>query len=161
MRMKTALVACVLLPFVLLVSGSKLGSCDAIDRKQLKEMLGQLGYTVSDLDTTAGKEKYAVTVQRGGLNVPVALELSPNGNFIWLTVNLGMAKGDNAAYNYNLLKKNADIQPYQFYITKSDKLMMGFPMANQGVTNASLKDRLDGIVDKVVETKTDWGGPAS
>ena len=161
MRNRTLLSVCLLLPFVLLVSGFRYGTCDQLDRKQLREMLVQMGYTVNDLEKAPGKEKYSVTVTRGGLNVPVALEISANNNFVWLTVYIGAPKPDNAAFNYGLLKKNADIQPAQFYITKSDKLMLAFPIANQGITNASLKDRLEGIIDTVVATKDVWGGPAS
>src|SRR5437016_13553875 len=59
---------------------------DQLDRKQLHDMLSQLGYDVKDLDTAPGKEKYSFSMERGGLNIPVAAEISANGKYIWLTV---------------------------------------------------------------------------
>lgn len=126
-----------------------------IDRKQLRGMLVQLGYEVKDLDATAGKEKFSFIVERSGLNIPVAAEISANGNFIWLTVFCkdGAPTGDKAV---NLLKKNADIQPSQFYVTKSNKIMMGLAIENHDVTNGSLRSRAEKIVDDVVNTKEVW-----
>jgi hypothetical protein len=128
---------------------------DQVDRKQLKDMLTQLGYPVRDLDSTAGKEKYSFTIERGGLNIPVAAEISNNGKYIWLTVfcKAGEPVGDKAI---TLLHKNADIQPTQFYLTESKKLMLGLCIENHEVTNASLRDRAEKIVDDVVNTKDIW-----
>jgi hypothetical protein len=131
------------------------GPPDQIDRKQLRDILVQLGYDVKDLDKTPGKEKYSFTVERSGLNIPVAIELSANGSYIWLTVFCkdGAPGGDKAV---NLLRRNADVQPSMFYVTKSNKIMMGLPIENQGVTNAALRQRAEKICDDVVKTKDDW-----
>ncbi len=127
---------------------------DQGERKQLREMLVQLGYEVNDLDTTAGKEKFSFKLERGGLNIPVAAEISPNGKFIWLTV---FCKQDPPAdKGLTLFKQNAEIQPSQFYITKSNKLMVGLAIENHESTNASLRDRTEKIVNDVVKTKDDW-----
>lgn len=149
-----------LLPFagalvVLFCTLAGFQSSSQIDRKQLREMLTQLGYTVKDLETTAGKEKYSFTIERGGLNIPVAAEESANERYIWFTVfcKSGEPTGDKAIA---LLHKNADIQPSQFYITKSDKVMMALAIENNGVTNATLRDRAEKIVDDVVNTKDIW-----
>src|SRR3569832_684200 len=92
-------------------------SSDSLDRPQLRKMLVDLGYEVKDLEKTAGKEKYSFTVERGGLNIPIAAEISPNGNFVWLTVfcKEGLPSGDKAV---ELLKSNSEIPPSQFYATK-------------------------------------------
>jgi hypothetical protein len=126
-----------------------------VDRKQLRDMLAQLGYEVKDLDTTAGKEKYSFTVEQGGLNIPVAVELSPNESYIWFTVFCkdGIPAGDKAVAQ---LKRNADIQPSQFYITKSGKVMMGLCLENHEVTNAILRQKAVKIADDVVKSKDDW-----
>ena len=130
-------------------------SGDQIDRKQLRDMLTQLGYEVKDLDTTAGKEKYSFSVEKAGLNIPVAAEISANNNYIWLTVfcKQGDPAGDKAV---SLLKRNAEIQPSQFYLTKSSKLMVGLAIENHGVNNALLRQRAEKIVEDVANSKDDW-----
>lgn len=139
------------------VLGSLVGfrASDQIDRKQLRDMLVQLGYTVKDLDSTAGKEKYSFLVERGGLNIPVAAEISPNGRYIWLTVFCkdGEPAGDKAVA---LLHKNSDLQPSQFYLSKSNKIMVGLAIENHEVTNAVLRERSEKIVNDVVSSKDIW-----
>ena len=64
---------------------------DQIDRKQLRAMLVRLGFEVKDLVTDPGKEKYSAVITREDLDIPIGFEISGNGNYIWLTVNLGDA----------------------------------------------------------------------
>lgn len=71
---------------------SKAQSCDPLDARKLKDMLIGMGYTVKDLNTDIGKEKYEVSITTTGFNVPISYEISPSKNFIWLIANLGKAK---------------------------------------------------------------------
>jgi hypothetical protein len=126
-----------------------------LDRAQLKDFLVSAGYAVSDLDSTPGKEKYSFTVQQGGLNIPVAAELSPNGRYVWLTVfcKQGPPTGDQSTA---LLSQNRQIQPAQFYLTSTQKIMLGLPLRNRGLTTAELNEGAQRIVSLVVSTKADW-----
>lgn len=127
-----------------------------ITRPQLRSMLEQLGYEVKDLVKDAGKEKYTVTVTRGGLDIPIAYEISSNNGYIWLTVNLGDAPSESSSKNAALLRQNGKIQPCQFYVTEKGLLMMGFPVENKNVTNALLRQRTDTIADNVSKTEDIW-----
>lgn len=147
------------LPFLaviafLSVAGFNLLQDTSITRPQLKELLVQLGYEVKDLETAPGKEKYEFKLTRDGLDIPVAAEISPSGSYIWLTVYLG--KDTDATKALKLIKKNADIQPCFFYVTKSDKLMCGLPIDNRGVNNALMRQRTESIAGHVGATKGDW-----
>ena len=128
----------------------------AIDRKQLRDMLVQLGYDVKDIVKDAGKEKYSVTVTKEGLDIPIGYEISPSGSYIWLTVNLGDAPKEGSEKTLNLLKQNAKIQPTFFYITDSGRLMCALPIDNRGVTNAILRTRSETISDNVAKTNEYW-----
>jgi hypothetical protein len=130
-------------------------SFTTLNRQQLREILVQLGYTVKDLNKEKDKEKYEITLTEGGLDIPVAAEISPSGNFIWLTVFLGEPKieGDKGL---NLLKETYKVQPCQFYVTSSNKLMCGVPIDNRAVDNALLKKRIELIVGKVADSQTVW-----
>lgn len=140
---------------VVLLSSSVAFQNDAISRKQLREMLTQLGYEVKDLDTTAGKEKFSFSIAQGGLNIPVAAEISSNDAFVWLTVNckVGLPTGEKAIA---LLRRNAAIQPSQIYISKSDRVMMGLCLENRGISNTNLRQRIEKLVGDVVASKEDW-----
>jgi hypothetical protein len=148
-----ALFACIIMLFGF---GNDQQTCEQIDRKQLREKLVQLGYEIKDIVTDPGKEKYSVTLTRDALDIPVALELSANAKYIWLTVNLGSAKAETSILNSAFLKQNAKIQPSMFYVTEKGLLMMGLPINNLGVTNAFLRDRIESIAGNVGSTKSIW-----
>jgi hypothetical protein len=127
-----------------------------IDRKQLRDMLVQMGYEVNDIVKDAGKEKYSVKFVNNGLDIPVGYEISPSNSYIWLTVNLGEAPTESSAKTLALLKENAKIQPTFFYITASGRLMAALPIENRGVTNAVLRLRSESISENVGKTKETW-----
>lgn len=131
-------------------------SCDPITRSQLKEMLIQLGFEVKVLDATPGKEKYEVKHVKDGFNVPVGYEISASTNYIWLTVHLGAKFDDYSSKNAQIIRQNGIIQPCQFYVTESGKLMMGLAVENRGVNNAMLRTKIETITAKVAETSTYW-----
>jgi hypothetical protein len=127
-----------------------------VDRKQLRDMLVQLGYEVTDIVKDAGKEKYSVKYTKDGLDIPVGFEISPSNSYIWLTVNLGPAPEESATKNFALLKQNAKIQPTFFYVTDSGRLMAALAIENRGVTNQILRMRGESVSDNVGKTKSIW-----
>lgn len=142
---------------VTLFSGFKnQDTCNPITSAELKTMLQQLGYEVKDIEASVGKEKYSITMTTGGLDIPIALELSSSTKYIWLTVYLAMADASNGSKSFGLLQQNGLIQPSQFYITSSGKLMIGLPVENKAVSNAVLREKLDLLSSKVNSTKSYW-----
>lgn len=131
-------------------------SSQQIDRKQLREMLVELGYEVTDIVKDAGKEKYSVTLKTTELNIPVGLEISPSNGYVWLTVNLGAAPTEGSTKTLDLLKQNSKVQPTFFYVTDSGRLMAATAVDNRGVTNAILRTRIETIVENVGKTKDVW-----
>jgi hypothetical protein len=131
-------------------AGAQSGQFDAA---QLKSAIEGLGYETKALNTEAGKEKYEFKLTRGGLDVPIAAEISPSKNFIWLTVFLGEPKADKAL---ELLKQNGKIQPTNFYVTDKGSLMLGFAIDNRSMTAAILRQRIDKLTDDTVKTRSYW-----
>lgn len=131
-------------------------NCDKIDSKKLKEILIGMGYTVSDIITTPGKEKFEIKTTTPSFNIPIAYEISPSGNFIWLTVSLGKPKTDSLTQAYNLLKQNGAVQPCQFYLTSKGNLMLGLALENRGITPAIIKRNTDKVTQDVSNTSTYW-----
>jgi hypothetical protein len=129
-----------------------------VTRAQLREMLTQLGYEVSDIVKDAGKEKYSVKFTKFDLDIPIGFEISPSNNYIWLTVNLGDAPKEGSAKTLNLLKQNGKIQPTFFYITDNGRLMAALAVENRGVTNAILRQRAETVSENVGKTKEFWQG---
>ncbi len=128
----------------------------SIDRKQLREMLVQLGYEVTDINKEVGKEKYSVSFANDGLNIPIGFEISPSTSYVWLTINLGDAPTTGNQKTLDLLKQNAKVQPSFFYITESNRLMAALAIENRGITNAILKVRAETIAANVGKTKEVW-----
>ena len=129
---------------------------DQITRKQLREMLVQLGYDVKDIVKDEGKEKYSATFAKNGLDIPVGFEISPSNSYVWLTVNLGEAPLESSPKCLALLKQNAKIQPTFFYVTDSGRMMCALAIENRGVTNALLRQRAETVSDNVGKTKDTW-----
>ncbi len=130
--------------------------CEAITRKQLKDKLEQMGFTVKMLTEKAGEEKYEVNHPSTDFNVPVAYEISASTNYIWLTAFLGNAEPVIESKSVEMLKENSKIQPCFFYITAKGNLMMGLAIENRGVTNTILRKNIDKIVSEVSKTAAIW-----
>lgn len=131
---------------------------DQLDGPKLKTTLEGLGHDLKVLDSEVGKEKYEFKVTRDELDIYVAAEISPSKNYVWLTVFLGPApkESEPAAKFREMLKANSRIQPTQFYITASDKLMLGFAMENRTLTAQVFKRTIDKLVGDVVSTEDLW-----
>lgn len=134
----------------------KAQTCEALDARKLKEMLIGMGYTVKDLNSEPGKEKYEVTFNTGAFNVPVGYEISPSGNFVWLTANLGTAKDSTSTWNAQLLRQNSKIQPCQFYISNKGNLMMGLAIENRGLTPAIMRRHSDKFTSDISNSASFW-----
>ena len=140
----------------LMLAGFASMQSQTLDRKQLREILVQLGYEVKDIVKDEGKQKYAVSFSSNDLNLPVGYEISPSGNYIWLTANLGDGPKAGNEMTFQLLKQNARVQPTFFYISESGKLMAALAVENRGVTNSLLKQRSEIFADNVGKTKDVW-----
>ncbi len=156
MRLRTIKIAAFLLLISLVSFKTVQQDCTPVGRVQIKTMLVQLGYVVKDIVTDPGKEKYSVTLINNGLDIPIGIEQSPSGRYIWLTANLGQADSTQGHKYYALLKRNGVIQPSQFYITSSGRLMAGHAIENKGVTNFLVRERLESLANRVGESKALW-----
>ena len=111
---------------------------------------------IRDRSVIVDKEKFEIKILTPSFNVPMGVEISCSKNNIWFTVTLGKAFEENSPKNFALLKRNAVIQPSQFYITEKGNLMMAVALENKCVTNAALKKISDMLANKVSENKLYW-----
>lgn len=149
------LMAVALLPMSV---GAQSQEAGRIEATQLRTLITGLGYEVKDLSAEPGKEKYEFKVTSGGLDIPIAAEISPSKNYIWLTVYLGDQPKDSSFTSkaVPLLKQNAKVQPCLFYITSKDALMMAIAMDNRGVDAVAMKRNIEKISGDVASTKEFW-----
>jgi hypothetical protein len=131
---------------------------EQLDGPKLKALIEGLGHEIKVLDSEIGKEKFEFKVTRDELDIYIAAEISPSKNYVWLTVFLGPAPKDSepAAKFREMLKANSRIQPTQFYITASDRLMLGFAMENRSLTAQVFKRTIDKLAGDVVSTEDLW-----
>lgn len=127
---------------------------NVLDAAGLKAAIEGLGYETKVLNQEPGSEKYEFKIVTADLNVPMAAEISPSKNYIWLTVRLGDNRPDLKWEE--LLKTQAKVQPCQFYITTKGNLMFGVALDNRAVNAAVLKRNVDMISKNVGETKALW-----
>lgn len=124
----------------------------------LKTLVAGLGYAPKDIGSETPKMEIAVTTD--AFNVPVGLEISKSGRYIWITANLGAStlNGDRAL---QLLKRGGTVQPTQFWITSTDKLMVGVAVNNTEVTADTLKFVIDKLGGDVGKTADLWQAPVA
>ena len=123
-----------------------------LDAKQLKEMITNLGYVPKDL----AEGKFEFVVSREGLDIPLAAEVSASKNYVWLTAYFGQIPTDFGDRPLKMLRANFEVQPSQFYITKSDKLMMGIALDNRNIHPAILRRNVDKVAKDVASTQALW-----
>lgn len=126
-----------------------------IDAPQLKGMVQGMGYTVEDISDPGEPLKFEFTLVTENFNIPISLEVSPSGRYIWATCNLGEKDIDEEAA-LGLLHANSEIQPTSFWISNSGRLMIGFPIDNRDVTPAHLKFVFDKLTSDVDGTADIW-----
>jgi len=126
------------------------------DAAAMKKAVEDIGYETKELNKEPGKEKYEFKLTRDGLDIPIAIEISPSKNYIWLTVFLGAAPKPESAKNAELLKKNSEVQPCQFYVTSKGNLMLAYPLDNRSMSNAILRTKVDKLAADVGKTKDIW-----
>lgn len=129
-----------------------------LDSQALETMLKNIGYTPR-LEKFNGADIYWVEVDRQGVRYTISFQVSPNNEKIWAIVsvsdiNIKTASADRLA---RLLELNDTIGPCYFrYNAANKRLYMCRPLDNRGVTAAVFLDNLDRLVDRLVETKSDW-----
>ena len=127
-----------------------------IDAAKLKEMITNLGYETKTLNEEVGKEKYEFTVKNDAFDIPIAAEISPSKNYVWLTVFLGTAPEDSSPKMAGFVKRNFKIQPSMFYITDKGNLMMGFAMENRALTPAIMRRTINKLQEDVTNSADLW-----
>lgn len=134
----------------------------ALDMLQLRTMLENMGNTVKVLDgTDAAPTAYEVPMKSGDFDIPVKLEISASGRYIWATAFLGSAASVDGARALALIKKNAEIQPSTFYITAKNNLQIGYAIDNRSLSPAHMKFVLEKLAGDVAGTSSVWSPPAA
>jgi hypothetical protein len=118
-------------------------------------MVTNMGYTATEISKTSESPKFEFSVKAGTFNVPIGVEVSGSGKFIWLSVNLGTAPTDPAKA-VALLRRVASTQPTHFWITASGRLMCGMAVDNRDVTPAALRLAIDKLAADVAASAADW-----
>lgn len=124
---------------------------DRWETPRLKQCLEELGYEPTEIN----EKKWEIKLAKGNYNIPVATELSASGNYIWLTARLADSPSDEKAGR--LLRRNAKIQPSQFYVSDKGSLLIGLTCDNRAMTNAVFRKALDKLTDDIVASAEDWG----
>lgn len=135
------------------------GATGTLEAPQVRDMIKAMGYETKELNAEAGKEKYEFTIEKSNLNIPIAFEVSPSKRYIWLTVYLGEVPKikDFPAMADKLLRENGNVQPTQFYVTKSERLMVALALENRGPVDAAMMRRaFEKLSDDVAATKDIW-----
>ena len=136
-------------------------AADPLNYDQLKAMVANMGYTPKDLPTTDGTPttKFEILIVTQNFNVPLGLEITKSGRFIWCTAVLGESKltGEKAL---EVLKRAPSIQPTAFWITTKGQLTIGMTIDNREVTPAHMKFVLEKVAADVGSTSDLWQTPA-
>lgn len=115
-------------------------------------------YEFTETKNAKGRSTFRMKLTRGVWKFPVAVALSPNKEWVWLSVNLddlpeaGKARIDILE---KLLQNNADILPMCFNAA-GRRLYLDMPIPVESVKPARLRRDLDDLLDTVVTTEPLW-----
>lgn len=135
------------------------GQGSQLSMAQVKSMVEALGYETKELSGTPGKEKYEFKVTRTGYDLPMAIEISPSKNYIWITLFFGKLASEttlNQSQLYKMLSANYIVQPCQYYITDSRNVMLAIAIDNREVSSSVLRRNIDKLADDAVKTADVW-----
>ena len=135
------------------------GTVQTLDALQVRDLVKGMGYEAKEINSEAGKEKFEFSVEKSDLNIPIAFEISPSKRYIWLTVYLGdvTTMKDFPARADKLLRQNTTVQPCQFYVTKSNRLMLALALENRGPVDAAIFRRtFEKVAEDVSTSKDLW-----
>lgn len=121
--------------------------------QQLGNALNSYGKnTVND----NGKTYYTVNCGNGNWRSSVTISLSPNGNFIWMTIDpTELPAHLSAPALANLLKKNLDFGP-MFFSINGNRVRLSYPIPNSGMDDGKVKAYLEAVVNGAVDTMPLW-----
>lgn len=127
----------------------------ALTYSQLQNMATNMGYAPNQISEGADSPKFEIQTKSGTFNVPLGLEISPSGRFVWISANLGQItlNGDQAI---SILKRGTSVQPTQFWYTDKGNLMIGMAIDNRDVTTAYLRFVIDKVGADVAATADIW-----
>ena len=118
----------------------------------------------------SGAGTWDIVSTRGGLDVQIAVALSQSGRKLWMTVfvaDLDDKWRADSAKLLELLRKNYEIQPAQFFVVKDaptagpvkDSLKVAVALDNRGILPSDLKREIDKLTDDVVGSRSLWEKP--
>ena len=99
-----------------------------------------------------------ITVTTASFNVPVGLEVSGSGRFVWARATLGDV-GLTGEQALQALQSNANTQPVMFWLTSRNQLVIGMAIDNRDVTPEQLRFAIDKIAVDVNNTAPIWNKP--
>ena len=121
----------------------------------------QLGDTLTSFGkntvTNNGQTYYTVACgQQGQWKSNIIISLSPNGKFIWMTLEPAqMFAGVPASALTSILKKNTDIGP-MFFSINGNALRLSYPIPNDDMSAGKIKAYMEALVDTAVSTRPLW-----
>ncbi|MEQ1785401.1 MAG: hypothetical protein ABMA14_28980 [Hyphomonadaceae bacterium] len=135
---------------------------DPLNLEKMQAMVTGMGHTPKQQTKADGTPSttFEITITTEGFNVPIGVEISPSGRYIWCKASLGKSQltSDDAMA---VLKRLSSVQPTTVWITSSDILMMGIAIDNRDVTPEHLKYIFDKLAADVGNMADLWQKPAA
>jgi hypothetical protein len=149
-RTATLAIALVLAPL-----GAVPAQAAPLTYSQLQNMATNMGFAPNQVSQGTDTPKFEIQTKAGTFNVPLGLEVSPSGRFVWVSANLGVKTltGDQAMA---ILRRGTAVQPTQFWYTDKGNLMIGMAIDNRDVTPAYLRFVIDKVGADVTSTADIW-----
>lgn len=128
---------------------------DPLSYAQLKSMVEGMGYTPNDLTKTPDAPIFEVTLTTANFKIPLAMEVSKSGRYVWVRATLGPSKltGDGAL---TMLRKQGELQPTMFWLNSTGVLLVGMAVDNREITPAHLRFVMDKVAADIDSTSALW-----
>ncbi|RYF95128.1 MAG: hypothetical protein EON95_02735 [Caulobacteraceae bacterium] len=120
---------------------------------QLREIVGDLGYTVQDADSSQ-RPSFEFKITKAGLDIFVLTQESDDAGLIWLKLSFDKLKpGQDASL---FLQQTADIYPASFFLYDEGTLGMIVSIENRGITPEIVQSRIDILIEAAISSQQHW-----
>jgi hypothetical protein len=120
----------------------------------------QLGDTLTSFGKNTvsnnGQTYYTVACgQQGQWKSNIIISLSPNGKFIWMTLEPAQMSAGIPATTLTSILKNTDISP-MFFSINGNAFRLSHPIPNDDMSAGKIKAYMEALVDTAVSTRPLW-----
>ncbi len=131
-----------------------------LQENNLKSMLENLGYDPKPVALEHNRTGYYITIKFQGYDASMFMQISPNNQNVWGTIQLSELTPEQATESgrlVKLLQLNQKFGPCHFYIRPDGKMIcITRAIGNKNVAAKDVREQIESLINTASDTIPDW-----